>query len=66
MSEEAIKAQKFVDQLHRGVHRKHEEHNGHRGAMFSKNMATELLVALNKFARSMPEEQWADLGHKTN
>lgn len=54
---ETEKAQEFVDQLHRGVHRKHKEYNGHSGAYFGKAQAVELLFALRKWARSLPEEQ---------
>lgn len=57
--DEMDKVNVFVDQLRDGVHRKHAVFNGHRGARFSREMAGELLVALNKFARSMPIEKWS-------
>lgn len=57
---ESDQVDRVVKQLRDGVHREHAIHNGHRGAMFSEKMAQELLYKLNKFARSMPADKWAD------
>lgn len=57
---ESEQVDRVVEQLRDGVHREHAIHNGHRGARFSKKMAQELLYKLNKFARSMPIEKWAE------